>query len=77
MIPLRAWVLLAYWFVLQLAMGAGSLGGEGAGVAFWAHIGGFVAGLLLIRPFERDTLVEARMSGMQLTREEVRDLGWF
>ena len=77
-VPLQAWVLLAYWFVIQLAMGAGSLGVEGGGgVAFWAHIGGFVAGLLLIRPFERDTLVEAKLSGKQLTREEVRDLGWF
>jgi rhomboid family protein len=76
-IPLQAWVLLAYWFVIQLVMGAGSLGGGGGGVAFWAHIGGFVAGLLLIKPFERHTLVEARLSGKQLTREEVRDLGWF
>jgi membrane associated rhomboid family serine protease len=76
-VPLRAWVLLAYWFVIQLAMGAGSLGGGGGGVAFWAHIGGFVAGVLLIRPFERDTLVEAKLSGKQLTREEVRDLSWF
>ena len=46
-----AWVL-AGWFVLQLLMGAGSRspGGEAGGVAFGAHIGGFLAGMVLI-PF--------------------------
>ena len=39
--------MLGYWFVLQLLGGAG---GEGS-VAFWAHVGGFVAGLVLVRPF--------------------------
>jgi membrane associated rhomboid family serine protease len=76
-IPLSAWVLLVWWFVLQVAMGAGSLGASGGGIAFWAHIGGFLAGLLLVRLFERKTLVEAKLTGKQLTREEVRDLGWF
>jgi len=49
---LPAWVVIAEWFVLQLLNGVGSLGGSGAtgGVAFFAHIGGFVAGLLLVKP---------------------------
>ena len=76
-IPIRAWVMLAYWFFIQLVYGAASLGMGGGGVAFWAHVGGFVAGLVLIRPFERRRLVEAKLAGRQLTREEVRDLGWF
>jgi membrane associated rhomboid family serine protease len=76
-IPLSAWVLLVWWFVLQVVMGAGSMGAGGGGIAFWAHIGGFLAGLLLIRAFERKPLVEAKLAGKQLTREEVRDLGWF
>jgi membrane associated rhomboid family serine protease len=53
------------------------MGAGGGGIAFWAHIGGFLAGLLLIRAFERKPLVEAKLAGKQLTREEVRDLGWF
>ena len=48
-----AWVLLGLWFLLQFV--SASLAGEqsGGGVAFWAHIGGFVAGvafLFLLRP---------------------------
>ena len=48
----RAVWVLAGWFVLQLLMGAGSrpAEGEAGGVAFGAHIGGFVAGMVLI-PF--------------------------
>jgi len=44
--------MLGYWFVLQLIAGTFS-GGPGGGVAFWAHVGGFVAGLLLVKPFRR------------------------
>ncbi|MFN2426560.1 MAG: rhomboid family intramembrane serine protease [Candidatus Binatia bacterium] len=40
--------VLGYWFVLQLIGGIPALEAEGGGVAFWAHAGGFVAGLLLI-----------------------------
>lgn len=47
---LPAWVMLGYWFVLQLF---GSLGGAESGVAFWAHVGGFAAGVLLIKLFVR------------------------
>jgi membrane associated rhomboid family serine protease len=43
-----AWVVLGMWFVLQLLSGFSSLGGvESGGVAFFAHIGGFVCGALL------------------------------
>ncbi len=50
--------MLGYWLLLQLIGGFGSLGQEGGGVAFWAHIGGFVAGALLIFPFRNPTLVD-------------------
>jgi membrane associated rhomboid family serine protease len=43
---LPAFIFLGFWFLLQLLYGVGSLGG-GAGVAFFAHVGGFVAGILL------------------------------
>jgi membrane associated rhomboid family serine protease len=42
--------VLGMWFVMQLLSGGMSLGHEGGGVAFFAHIGGFVAGMGLI-PF--------------------------
>ena len=45
---LPAVVLLGIWFLMQV-LSAGS--GGGAGVAWWAHIGGFVVGLLLVRGF--------------------------
>ncbi len=48
LIEVPAIVVLGFWFVLQLLDGIGSLGMEaGAGVAFFAHIGGFVAGALV------------------------------
>jgi membrane associated rhomboid family serine protease len=48
-----AWLVVGEWFLWNLIMGFGSLGGAqaGGGVAFFAHIGGFVAGLLGVRPF--------------------------
>lgn len=51
-IALPAWLLLGYWFLLQLLLGS-SVSTAGGGVAFWAHIGGFAAGLGLIKLFER------------------------
>ncbi|HZM14486.1 MAG TPA: rhomboid family intramembrane serine protease [Candidatus Krumholzibacteria bacterium] len=47
---LPALIVLGMWFVLQVFSGTLSLGlgeGAGAGVAWWAHIGGFVAGMVL------------------------------
>ena len=47
-----AFVVLGLWFVIQLFYGLSSLGiSQGGGVAFWAHIGGFAAGILLIYLF--------------------------
>ena len=44
-LKLPAYVVLLFWFVLQLINGAS--GGSGGGIAFGAHIGGFVAGVIL------------------------------
>ena len=59
-IAVPAAFMLGYWFLLQLLGGAVSLGrhGEG-GVAFWAHVGGFAAGALLVLVF-RDPRLMAR-----------------
>ncbi|MDY0088156.1 MAG: rhomboid family intramembrane serine protease [Coriobacteriia bacterium] len=44
--------VIGFWFVMQLIQGVGSVvpGAVGDGVAWWAHVGGFVAGLILILP---------------------------
>jgi len=53
-IALPAWTMLLYWAGLQLLSGLASIGDvSGTGVAFWAHVGGFSAGMLLARPFTR------------------------
>jgi membrane associated rhomboid family serine protease len=48
-----AWVAIGMWFVFQIVSGLGVLGegSEQGGVAYAAHIGGFVAGLILVRLF--------------------------
>jgi membrane associated rhomboid family serine protease len=51
-VHLRAGVVLALWFVLQLLSNVLD-SGQGGGVAFRAHIGGFVAGMLLVPLFKR------------------------
>lgn len=48
-LPIPAWIMLAIWFGMQFVGGIGSSADE-AGVAYWAHAGGFIAGLLLIAP---------------------------
>jgi membrane associated rhomboid family serine protease len=51
-VPIPAVVFLGFWFLLQLLSGTASLADQGAqSVAFWAHVGGFVAGMLLVKLF--------------------------
>lgn len=49
-----AMLVLGFWFVLQIFSGVGSLGSAAnqGGVAFFAHIGGFITGLVLAKLFE-------------------------
>lgn len=47
---LPAWIVLSFWFIAQVFNGTASLGpsaGMGGGVAFFAHIGGFIVGFML------------------------------
>jgi membrane associated rhomboid family serine protease len=46
-----AWIMLLVWFAVQAVQGVTSLHSPDAGVAFFAHIGGFVAGLVLVLAF--------------------------
>jgi membrane associated rhomboid family serine protease len=62
-IALPAWTMLLYWIAIQTFGGLiGILGEERGGVAFWAHIGGFVAGVVLIKLFARPNDVAAHRS---------------
>ena len=49
-LPIPAWIMLGLWFAMQFVGGIGADPTTG-GVAYWAHAGGFIAGLLLTLPF--------------------------
>jgi membrane associated rhomboid family serine protease len=59
-----AWLVLLYWFALQVLAALPELHATGGaptgGVAVWAHVGGFLTGFLLIRFFERPDLLARR-----------------
>jgi membrane associated rhomboid family serine protease len=57
-IAVPAVFMLGYWFLVQLLSGVGSIGAQGGGVAFWAHVGGFVAGAVLILLFRDPHLLK-------------------
>jgi membrane associated rhomboid family serine protease len=61
-IPVPAWFVLILWFGLQLLAGWNDPLATG-GVAIWAHVGGFVAGVLLVKLFEDRALVAAHRRG--------------
>jgi membrane associated rhomboid family serine protease len=57
-VALPAWTMLLYWMLIQTVSGVFDLARVGGGgVAFWAHIGGFLGGLLLIKLFARPELI--------------------
>jgi membrane associated rhomboid family serine protease len=58
-IPVPAWFVLLLWFGLQVLAGYMDPAAT-SGVAVWAHVGGFVAGVLLVKPFESRALKAAR-----------------
>ena len=60
-ITVPAWMMLGYWFLLQVLGGLPMLAQESGGVAFWAHTGGFVAGMIVIWLFRNPALVARRM----------------
>jgi membrane associated rhomboid family serine protease len=69
---LPAWVMLIYWMVLQFLGGFSSIGAEGGGVAFWAHVGGFVAGVVLVKVFSRSD----RVAEHESRHWEPKRVGW-
>ncbi len=67
-VALPAVAMLGLWFFLQLLQG---MAGQNVGVAFWAHIGGFVAGVTLIKLFARSKLVLAKREKRRLGPSEL------
>jgi membrane associated rhomboid family serine protease len=65
-VPVPAWLVLIYWFVSQVLLGLPELSTlrpqVSSGVAVWAHVGGFVAGMSLIKLFENPRLVDQRIA---------------
>jgi membrane associated rhomboid family serine protease len=72
-VALPAWAMLLYWAFLQFVSGIASAarGGQG-GVAFWAHVGGFLAGILLIYVFHQREYVDAHRTSPWRPRR----VGW-
>ena len=60
----RAWLVLIWWFATQLLSALPEINSMrpevSSGVAFWAHVGGFVAGVVLVKVFENPVLVARR-----------------
>jgi len=64
-IVVPAYFMLGYWFLLQLVGILPALGGNSGGIAVGAHVGGFLAGVILIFFFKRmDRVKEKRAIGM-------------
>ena len=75
-IALPTWTMLLFWMALQFVSGlVGLFGQEQGGVAVWAHIGGFVAGVVLIKIFARPGDVAARESHPWRPQGRIRE-GW-
>ncbi len=72
-IALPAWAMLGYWFLIQFVSGLAAFGSEIGGVAFWAHVGGFVAGVVLIKLFARSDYVAAHRAHHWRPRRLMRD----
>jgi membrane associated rhomboid family serine protease len=71
-IALPAWMMLGYWFLIQLVSGL-LASDEVGGVAFWAHVGGFVAGIALIKFFAREEYVHAHRARQWRPRRLMRE----
>ena len=67
-VSVPALIVVGLWFVFQVINGMGALGGqEGGGIAYAAHIGGFIAGFILVRFFAKKNMgsVKERKSAWQ------------
>ncbi|MFQ6131308.1 MAG: rhomboid family intramembrane serine protease [Armatimonadota bacterium] len=70
LVEVQAFFWIGFWFVMQLFPAIGSLGGGGSNIAFFAHIGGFLAGILLWRLMAPRPRPPAVSRGARLVRFE-------
>jgi membrane associated rhomboid family serine protease len=61
-VALPAWAMLLYWMFIQFVGGLQAIGSSEGGVAFWAHVGGFAAGVVLVKLFARRDYIDAHRS---------------
>lgn len=72
-LALPAWAMLIYWTLLQVFGGISSIVAEQeGGVAFWAHLGGFLAGVALVKLFDKP----ARLASHRAHHYRPRRVGW-
>jgi len=74
-VAMPAWTMIGYWAFIQLFSGVVSLGAQGeagGGVAFWAHIGGLIGGVLLVRLFAREDYIREHRAHHWVPKR----LGW-
>src|SRR3954454_5163276 len=67
-LSIPAYALIAFWFLQQLFNGVASLGGEASitgGIAFWAHVGGFVTGAVLVWLFKDQESVDRQRAAQE------------
>jgi membrane associated rhomboid family serine protease len=78
-VAVPAYVMLVFWAFLQLLGGVPQVAGAGGGggVAFMAHVGGFVAGAALIRLFTKPELIAAHQSRRQVRFREFGGDRWY
>jgi membrane associated rhomboid family serine protease len=77
-IAVPAYFMLLYWMLLQVLGSVPTMTGaaSGGGVAFVAHLGGFVAGLALIKLFAKRELVEAHRARRRVLFRQFGGDGW-
>ncbi len=75
-IPLPAWMMLGYWLLIQV-LSTASMPTTGGGVAYAAHVGGFIAGAVLIPLFRNKKLVGAKRARVVLSPQELDRGGWW
>jgi len=69
-VTIPAFLVVGIWFVFQVLNGLGTLGGEEAGgVAYAAHIGGFIFGLMLVKRYVKRVPLSSRRSSWSIFRD--------
>ena len=74
-VPLPAWFILGYWFFIQVV--STGVGAGAGGIAYAAHVGGFIAGAAMIHLFTNPRLVSAKRRGVVLLKKDLDRGGWW